>query len=114
MKRIRIFTGDDGESHIEPHEIAFTERDGVRSLPEGTSSIEFAIRKGGNFIDFHPAPRRQYVLYLTASVEIGLGDGTTIVMEPGDALQAEDTTGRGHTSRVVKEGICAFVPLTEA
>jgi hypothetical protein len=109
-----IFTGDDNESHIEQHDLALTENEGARTATEGASSIVFALRRGGNFIDFHPAPRRQYVLYLTASVEIGLGDGATVVMEPGDVLQAEDVAGHGHTSRVVTEGICAFVPLTEA
>jgi hypothetical protein len=53
------------------------------------------------------------VLYLTASVEIGLGDGSSKVMEAGDVLLANDTAGRGHTSRVVTGGLCAFVPLGE-
>ena len=69
--------------------------------------------KDGGFIDFHPAPTRQYVLYLTASVEIGLGDGTSILMEPGDVLRAEDTTGHGHTSTIRQGGMCAFVPFED-
>ena len=52
------------------------------------------------FSDFHNAPRLQYVIYLTASVEIGLGDGSSTVMEPGDVLRAEDVTGHVHTSTV--------------
>ena len=51
------------------------------------------------------------MVYLTARVEIGLGDGSSVVMEPGDILQAEDTTGRGHTSHVLQEGICMVVRL---
>ena len=31
----------------------------------------------------------------------------------GDVLLANDTTGRGHTSRTLTEGMCAFVPLAE-
>ncbi len=113
MKRIRIYTGADNESHIEELPLAFTERDGTRTALEGAESVQFIRRPAGQFMDFHPAPRKQYVVYLTASIEIGLGDGTTIVMEPGDVLQAEDATGRGHTSRTLIEGICAFVPLTD-
>lgn len=113
MKLVRSYTGDDEESHVEVMEQAslpFVERDGTRSPLVEAVGAEFAYRKAG-FIDFHPAPRRQYMVYLTARVEIGLGDGSSIVMEPGDVLQAEDTTGRGHTSRVLQEGICMVVRL---
>ena len=33
------------------------------------------------------------------------------VMDPGDVLLAEDTTGRGHSSRVLKGGMCAVVRI---
>ncbi|MCA9846443.1 MAG: hypothetical protein KC461_08650 [Dehalococcoidia bacterium] len=115
MKLVRIYTGDDGESHVEPMDqsaLPFTERDGTRTPVVSAVGVELALRKSG-FIDFHPAPRRQYMVYLTARVEIGLGDGTSIVMEPGDVLQAEDTTGRGHTSRILQEGVCMVVRLED-
>lgn len=114
MKIVRVFTGDDGESHIEvtdETELSYVERDGTRTAVQMVSGAQFAIREEGSFIDFHQAPRRQYMIYLTASVEIGLGDGTTHLMQPGDVLLAEDTTGRGHSSRVVKGGMCAIVRI---
>ena len=37
---------------------------------------------------------------LSGYVEIGLGDGTTVRYNPGDARLVEDTTGRGHTTRL--------------
>lgn len=113
MKFMRVYTGDDGESHVEELSSEFTDREDTRTALQQANGIVFAQRADGSFIDFHPAPREQYVLYLTASVEIGLGDGTSTVMEPGDVLLANDTTGRGHTSRVVVGGLCAFVPLGE-
>jgi hypothetical protein len=114
-KLIRIYTGEDAESHIEHVEFEFNDRDGTRTTMQAATGVTFARRLDASFIDFHPAPRRQYVLYLSATVEIGLGDGSTVLMEPGDVLMAEDTTGRGHTSRVLegKGGLCAFVPLGE-
>ena len=89
----------------------YVERDGTRTAVENVTGAQFALRPDGGFHDFHNAPRRQYVCYLTASVEIGLGDGSTHVMEPGDVLLAEDKTGRGHTSRVVKGGMCLIVRI---
>lgn len=112
MKIVHIGTGADGESHVlgitAPE---FTELNGRRTKAEGAADISFMRREVGT-IDFHPAPRRQYMLYLTARVEIGFGDGTSVIMEPGDALLAEDTTGRGHTSHVLQAGVCAVVPLS--
>ena len=111
MKVVHITTGADGESHVEVRAPEYTEREGRRTAPQGTETVSFLKREVG-FSDFHPAPRRQYMLYLTARVRIGLGDGSSIIMEPGDALLAEDTTGHGHTSTVLQEGVCAVVTLT--
>lgn len=115
MKLVRVYTGDDGESHVEPldeTELPFVRRKGTRTEVVPVVGVEFAQRPPG-FIDFHPAPRRQYMVYLTARVELGLGDGSTIVMEPGDVLQAEDTTGRGHTSNVLQPGMCMIVRVED-
>ena len=109
MKIVHITTGSDGESHITILAPEFTEDENRRTKAQATESLTFMKRELG-FIDFHPAPRPQYLIYLTARVQIGLGDGTSVIMEPGDVLQAEDTTGRGHTSTVLQAGVCAVVP----
>lgn len=110
---MRVYTGEDGESHLEEMSPEFSDREGTRTQLQRARGITFAHRADGSFTDYHPAPREQYVLYLTASVEIGLGDGSSTVMAPGDVLLANDTSGRGHTSRVLQGGICAFVPVGE-
>lgn len=110
MKIVYIATGADGESHVQIGAPEFTELENRRTRAQAAQSITFMKREVG-FSDFHPAPRTQYMLYLTARVEIGLGDGSIVVMEPGDALYANDTTGHGHTSRVLQAGVCAVVPL---
>jgi hypothetical protein len=55
------------------------------------------------------------VIILSGQLEIGLGDGSKQVFGPGDARLVEDTTGRGHTTRVVGHGPCitATVPLAQ-
>ena len=44
-----------------------------------------------------------------------LGDGTEQVFGPGDARLVEDTTGKGHTTRVVSNEpvLTATVPLAQ-
>lgn len=111
MKIVHITTGADAQSHVEILAPEFTEMGGRRTKPHPVSTFTFMKREEDSFIDFHVAPQRQYMIYLTATVEIGCGDGTTIVMEPGDVLMAEDTTGQGHTSRVLSGGICAVAPF---
>ena len=43
---------------------------------------------------WHTAPRRQWCITLSGSVEIGIGNGTVKTFGPGDVFLAEDTTGR--------------------
>lgn len=113
MKCVRIYTGANGEAHAEEQSLDFVEYGGTRTAPQPAVSVSFFNRIEGSFIDFHPASRRQYIFYLTARAEIGLRDGSTVVMEPGDVLLAEDTTGHGHTSRILNAGLCAVVPLAD-
>lgn len=101
MDVVRIYTGDDGESHFEdlnlPYEkIAHAEI----TAQQSATGISFRRTQPGDFVDWHPAPRRQYVITLEGQSEIGLGDGTKRIFNPGDVLLADDLSGRGHTTAV--------------
>ncbi len=106
MKILRVYSGDDGESHFEDLEVPLVDRGGgigwISKL-ESATGIVFRETDGNYDFDFHNAPRRQYVINLDAPVEIEVGDGTVRRLEPGSVLLAEDTTGRGHISRAVDE-----------
>lgn len=114
MKIVRVYTGEDMKSHLEVvdrTELDYVERGGLRTAVETATGVKFARRGKGEFTDFHNAPRRQYVLYLIARSEIGVGDCEAQILEPGDVLLAEDTAGRGHTSRVLENGMSVTVRL---
>ena len=98
MAIVRLYTGEDGESHFE--ELTLESHPELTSL-QPTQGIQFRNMEAGYFSDWHHAPRRQYVFTLSGEMEIGLGDGTTRRFGLGDVLVAEDLTGRGHTMRVV-------------
>ena len=108
----RLYTGNDGQSHIENVDLGG--HPDLKSL-RPTTGIMFQESTPGNFIDWHPAPRRQYVISLSGELEIGLGDGSLHRFGAGDARLVEDTTGQGHTTRVVSSGpsITAVVPLAD-
>jgi hypothetical protein len=110
MGTFRLYTGPDGQSHIEKID-AMKMPDWTKGMP--TTQISFSTWPVGRFLDWHPAPRRQFVIILSGQLEIGLGDGTKQTFGPGDARLVEDTTGKGHTTRTVGDQPCltATIPL---
>ncbi len=114
MRIVRIYTGADGESHFEDVSVALGDDGHLGRMSKLVPAKGVVFREvGGDYaLDFHNAPRRQYVVNLTGSVEIEVGDGTKRVLGPGDILLAEDTTGRGHISRAVRgePRTCLFIP----
>jgi hypothetical protein len=110
MGMFRLYTGPDGRSHIEPIDLANTPE-----WAKGLKATQIAFREDpvGRFLDWHPAPRRQFVIILSGQLEIGLGDGSARVFGAGDARLVEDTTGQGHTTRVHGNQPCvtATIPL---
>jgi hypothetical protein len=115
MLIVRVFTGADGESHFEDIDVAFPQRGefGRVSAMVPARGVMFREVDGDYDLGFHNAPRRQYVVNLTGSVDIEVGDGTRRRLGPGSILLAEDTTGRGHKSQAVagEPRTCLFIPL---
>jgi hypothetical protein len=90
----RLYTGGDGESHIEEIKAAALQNIKVT----GTMSFSVQERVPGHFMDFHPAPFRRWQVGLVGQTIIGLSDGTSHTFVPGDVRLIEDTTGKGHTT----------------
>jgi hypothetical protein len=114
MKIVRLYTGTDSESHFEEIDVEFNFRGHMEvSKLEPAHGILFRRAPATHLSDFHTAPRRQYVITLAGQVEIETGDGTIRCFGPGDVMLAEDTTGRGHITRVVggQQRHYVFIPL---
>jgi hypothetical protein len=114
MKYFRIFTGPDGLSHFEDIDDG-TAGTGVPD-PKGVipaEGVEFRRAPAGHVMDYHPAPRRQFVITLSGQAEIEASDGQVRRVGPGSIMLADDTTGKGHITRVVgdAERIYLFVTL---
>lgn len=110
MKVVRIFSGDDGQSHFQDLDV-----DTFAPLTSSLGQGPIRLNRGPaqSFSDFHNAPRRQYVAMLSGVLEIEIGDGTKRRLGPGDVLVAEDLTGKGHRTRGVGEEprVSLAVPL---
>jgi hypothetical protein len=111
----RIYTGDDGQSHFEDLDVPLAAGQDQLSDVVPLGGVVFRNTLPGYALDYHPAPRRQFVVTLTGRVEVGCGDGTTRVFGPGDVMLADDLTGQGHTSTQLgdSERISLFLVLAD-
>jgi quercetin dioxygenase-like cupin family protein len=105
----RIYNGEDGQAYFEDLNVPAGELETISLQPE--ANMTFRNSPDGSFSNWHNGPRLQYVIVLSGQMEIGIGDGTKRMFNPGDILQVEDLTGQGHTTRSVGNRITASVPL---
>jgi len=72
------------------------------------ASLVFTTLPGRWDGDWHPAPRRQFVFLLGGAIDIEVASGETRRFETGDIVFLEDTTGRGHDTRVAGDEPAVF------
>jgi hypothetical protein len=115
MKAVRIYTGDDGRSHFEDFDIPLRPgQSGSFSRAFNAENVLFRETDADYALDFHCAPRRQFVVTLSGSAELEAGDGSRRILGPDTILFAEDTTGQGHISRAVQDPrITMFIPVRD-
>ena len=112
----RLYTGPDGQTHMEETEAKFTvgNNNEVFKLL-ATTGAELHRAAPGTVIDWHTAPRRQYVITLSGQGEIEVAGGKKFAVGPGHIDLVEDTTGKGHITRVTgtEDRVTLQLPLSE-
>ena len=97
MQFCRLYTGDDDKSHFE--ELDQGEGSGFFLTTMNAQALVFKNDVHRDDLHgWHTAPRRQWCITLSGSVDIGIGDGTVKTFRPGDVFLAEDVSGQGHTA----------------
>ncbi len=96
---VRIYTGDDGQSHLEEMEAPAEAVHRIATKPG--EDLVFRRFEENRAVEWHNPTRRQYLFVLEGQMEVSVKDGTTLVFNPGDVLLAEDMTGQGHLTRGV-------------
>jgi quercetin dioxygenase-like cupin family protein len=73
----RLYKGSDGQTHAERTEARFVPRaDGIGLSPQVKATGFFYVKlPAGHVQEWHPAPRRQYVIGVSGRAEIELADG---------------------------------------
>jgi hypothetical protein len=108
LKITKIFTDKDGETHFKDVEV---ELESIEFAPPAppmnlskfypASNYAFAFFPSGWYVDWHPTPRRQICFILSGQSEAQVSDGEVRRFNPGSIILLEDTSGKGHVSRVV-------------
>ena len=108
LKFVRVYADSIGESHFEDLTIDLNEIDFAPPAPPiFTSKLNLSTNYGfasvlpGWESEWHPAPKRQFMIYISGTIEAEVSDGEIRQFGPGSITLVEDTFGKGHKSRVV-------------
>jgi len=112
----RMYADADGDTHFEDVPLkmgpAVAAQDTPMvdvAVPVDVTGLIFTRMEPGFTSDWHPAPRRQFVIVLSGGLELTGGDGETRHFGPGGVFLAEDTGGKGHQARTTGDSGCLVV-----
>jgi hypothetical protein len=115
MRIHNLYEDERGESHWRDIEVEWSEQTvggpASRRLP--ASGIIFREMPVTYDLDWHVAPRRQYVVHLDGDALITASDGESRTVKAGEILLVEDVSGKGHRSKnaVGRPYHCLFIAL---
>jgi quercetin dioxygenase-like cupin family protein len=118
----RLYTGPDGVSHWSDETLQLASRgtEGLEALMatavigDVKNSI-VAMLKAGSTEDWHPAPRRQFMVCLRGLVEVTAADGQKRQVKPGEFVLLEDTSGKGHITHAAgkEDHVALALPIAD-
>ncbi len=116
----RLYSDDSGDSHFDEIEIGLIATDYVSaaplielSPPRPATQARFMRARAGWSSDWHPSSTRALFFVLSGEWEVTASDGESRRFPLGSALIVEDTSGKGHSSRVTgdEESLAAMIEL---
>jgi hypothetical protein len=115
MRIHNLYMSDDGESHFRDIELEWTAERGASKYSEQlpATGIIFRETQGDYDLDWHPAPRRQYIINLDAGAMLTASDGECREIKAGEVILVEDIAGKGHLSKAVAGQVrhSIFIPI---
>jgi Cupin domain len=121
-KYARLYSDASGESHFDDLEIDLASSDYTPSAPPlflsgitEANQFRFMQAPAGWTSDWHTSSARTMFFVLSGEWEVTASDGESRRFSAGSALLVEDTTGKGHASRVTskEDSLAAMVELDD-
>jgi hypothetical protein len=118
----RLYADAQGESHFSDIEIDLTLTEYAPPAPPlelspttPANHFGFMNAPAGWSSDWHPTSARNIFCVLTGEWEVTASDGETRRFSTGSVLLVDDTTGKGHASRVIgqTDSLALMVQLGE-
>lgn len=107
---LRIYSDADGCSHFEVKNVGLeTKNYAPPAPPLNTSALApadnsvFLELPVGWYGDWHPTPVRQWLILMSGECEFEAGDGERAICKAGDVVMLDDTSGKGHQTKVLGE-----------
>jgi hypothetical protein len=108
IEYLRIYADENGCSHFESKCINLEANDYAPPAPAlNTSTLAaadnytFLELPVGWYGDWHPTPVRQWLIFMTGKCEFEAGDGERAISKAGDVVMLDDTSGKGHQTKVL-------------
>lgn len=118
VKYTHVFGDAQGVTHFKDVPYSMTSGDYAPPAPSiavsehtpasGMVVLEFPA---GWFGDYHPAPKKQWMIVLSGKFEIGVSDGETRTIEAGVVVLADEVGSKGHTTRALEAGAILAVEI---
>jgi hypothetical protein len=111
----RIHADADGVTRFEDIAIPLNDAGEIGRLSADlpADAVVFRETDASYDYDWHPAPRKQWIILLDGRISIETGDGEVREFGGGDILLVEDTQGRGHRTKQLSAGVrrSLFIPI---
>lgn len=119
MKYTRLYATADGESHFEQVDVELSLADYAPPAPplklsemQASTQAGFMQAPAGWNSDWHPSSARNLFVVLSGEWEVTASDGESRRFGPGSVLLVDDTSGKGHSSRVIRDSLAVMVELS--
>ena len=115
MRIHNLYEDEDGQSHFRDIEVEWTSEGPGGKLSDRLPATGIIFRQVPPTyeLDWHSAPRRQYIINQDAGEQITASDGEARVIGAGEVVLVEDISGKGHLSKAIDGQLrhCIFVPI---
>jgi hypothetical protein len=115
-----IYSDSDGRTHFREEFFPWqkTQSSDPKTLVMQTPFVDaqklgFLTIPRGYSSEWHPAPGKRFVIFLSGLAELEVGSGERRKVGPGDVVLVTDVQGRGHITRVLskQDVVAAWVPV---